>query len=268
MTDALPADAEPAGGTPGGRSPATPGEPRRRRLEPDERRRQILACAVRLFGERPYADVSTTDVARAAGVARGLVNHYFGTKKGLYVEVVRTLVTIPAVAAEAIGEAVPAGDLVTRIDAGVTWFLDVVSRHSRSWLAAMAAGGGQDPEVDAVLAEADEVTADTLLRLVGLDVGLDIGPGVGRDELRAMFRAYGGLGKAAAREWLEHGALDRGQVHRLLTSTLLTVVRTAVPVQPVATSVPAVDGFSAAGPSPTSRSTTPGAPRRTNHSRP
>ena len=56
----------------------------RRRLEPDVRRGQILACAVRLFGERPYAEVSTTDIARSAGVARGLINHYFGTKKDLF----------------------------------------------------------------------------------------------------------------------------------------------------------------------------------------
>lgn len=205
-------------------------EPRWRRLEPDERRRQILACAVRLFGERPYAEVSTTDVARAAGVARGLVNHYFGTKKELYVEVVRSLVTIPAFAADAM----PRGPVEMRVDAGVTWFLDVVSRHRRSWLAAMAAGGGQQPEVAAVLAEADEVTADTLLHLVGLNAIEHR-----REELRAMLRAYGGLGKAAAREWLEQGALDRTQVHRLLTESLLAIVRSVVPLpvtQPAAAS--------------------------------
>jgi AcrR family transcriptional regulator len=54
---------------------------RRRRLEPDARREQILSVAIRLFGSKPYAEVSTTDVARDAGVARGLVNHYFGTKR-------------------------------------------------------------------------------------------------------------------------------------------------------------------------------------------
>ncbi|MEK8108376.1 TetR/AcrR family transcriptional regulator [Micromonospora sp. M12] len=111
--------------------------PRRRRLEPDARRGQILACAVRLFGERPYAEVSTTDIAREAGVARGLVNHYFGAKKDLYLEVVRVMVTIPEVALERL----PKGDLRTRVDASVTWFLDVVSRHSTSWLAAVTARG-------------------------------------------------------------------------------------------------------------------------------
>jgi AcrR family transcriptional regulator len=200
-------------------------EPRWRRLEPDERRRQILACAVRLFGERPYPEVSTTDIARAAGVARGLVNHYFGTKKGLYLEVVRTLVTIPPF----LPEELPTGDLAARVDAGVTWFLDAVSRHSRPWLAAMAAGaGGHDAQVAAVLAEADEVTADTLLRLVGPDAAGPVG-GADRPELRAVFRAYGGMAKAAAREWLERGCLDRGQVHTLLTTSLVGLVTDVSP---------------------------------------
>lgn len=238
--------------------PASPLEPRWRRLEPDERRRQILACAVRLFGERPYTEVSTTDVARAAGVARGLVNHYFGTKKELYVEVVRVLVTIPADTAAAV---MPFGDLEARIEAGVTWFLDVVSRHSRSWLAAMAAGGGQDPEVGAVLAQADEVTADTLLQVVGL-TSIERG----REEVRAMFRAYGGMAKAAAREWLEHGALDRSQVHTLLTTSLLTIVRSVVPA--VAPYEPTRTGDLSGSGAPNARSSAPGTPVRTNHSRP
>src|SRR5690242_17748597 len=72
----------------------------RRRLEPDARRAQILSVAVRLFGERGYAGVSTGDVARGAGVARGLVNHYFGTKKELYLEVIRLMLTVPEARSE------------------------------------------------------------------------------------------------------------------------------------------------------------------------
>ena len=37
--------------------------PKWRRLEPDERREQIFTCAAELFGERPYAAVSTADIA-------------------------------------------------------------------------------------------------------------------------------------------------------------------------------------------------------------
>lgn len=194
----------------------------RRRWEPDVRRQQILGCAVRLFGQRSYADVSTTDVAREAGVARGLVNHYFGTKKGLYLEVVRVLVTIPEVAVERL----PEGDLRTRAEAGVRWFLDVVARHSTSWLAAVSgAGVGRDPEVERVLAEAEGVAADRLLSAVG-----PAGVGERQEELRAMFRAYISLARATASEWLTRGVLTRGQVHILLVETLVTLVEEVVPV--------------------------------------
>ncbi|MBL7257936.1 TetR/AcrR family transcriptional regulator [Paractinoplanes lichenicola] len=185
----------------------------RRRLEPDARRAQILSVAVRLFGERGYADVSTTDVAREAGVARGLVNHYFGTKKELYLEVIRVMLTVPGVAIAGL----PDGDLPTRVDAIVSWFLDVVSRHSRSWLAAITAGGmAGDTDVDRVIAEAIDAAADAVLTAVGRDAG---GPA-----RHAMARSYVGLAVSTAREWLQRDVLTRAQVHRLLTATLLTMV--------------------------------------------
>ena len=184
----------------------------RRRLEPDERRREILACAVRLFGERPYADVSTTDIAREAGVARGLINHYFGTKKELYLEVVRTLVTIPDLAFERL----PGGTRRERVDAAVDWFLDTVERHSSAWLAAVNSEVlGRDPDVVRILDEADDRTADMVIRALGLEP---------TEALRAMVRAHAGMSKAAAQEWLVRRAMTRAQVHRLLGRTLLTIV--------------------------------------------
>jgi len=185
----------------------------RRRLEPDARREQILTVAVRLFGEHGWADVSTGDVARGAGVARGLVNHYFGTKKELYLEVIRVMLTVPEEALTRLPEA----DLPTRVDDIVTWFLDVVSRHSTTWLAAITAGGlSGDTDVDRVIAEAVDVAANRVLTAVGLD---DRG-----GARHAMARAYVGLATSTAREWLQRGELTRAQVHKLLTATLLTMV--------------------------------------------
>src|SRR3954471_8478205 len=76
------------------RMPAT--APRRTRLEHDERREQILAAARRLFSERPPAEVSTIEVAKAAGVARGLLHHHSGTRRELYLEVLRSMLRDPA----------------------------------------------------------------------------------------------------------------------------------------------------------------------------
>ncbi|MCY1145076.1 TetR/AcrR family transcriptional regulator [Actinoplanes sp. Pm04-4] len=190
----------------------------RRRLEPDARREQILSVAVRLFGERGYADVSTTDVARTAGVARGLVNHYFGTKKELYLDVIRVMLTVPEVAITGL----PAGTLPTRVDAIVDWYLDVVSRHSRSWLAAITAGGmAGDTDVDRVIAEAIDAAADAVLQAIG-----EPKPS---PALHALARSYVGLAVSTAREWLQRGVLTRAQVHRLLAATLLTMVEQVFP---------------------------------------
>ena len=98
---------------------------RGRRLDPDARREEIVAGALRLFTEHPYAAVSTTDLAGEAGVARGLINHYFGTKRALYLEVVRRLTTIPEVAVSEL----PPGTVDVRAGAAVDWFLDAVERH-------------------------------------------------------------------------------------------------------------------------------------------
>lgn len=191
--------------------------PRWRRLEPDERRAQILTCARRLFGERNYESVSTTELARESGVARGLINHYFGTKRDLYLEVVRQLVFIPDFAVERLSH----GTLEQRVAASITRFLDVIARNQKMWLAMIGTGGyGRDPDVERILAEANEDTADRMIDTLGLTE-----TAVGREELRAMIRAYSAMAKAATREWLVGKTLNRQQVHDLLATTLLTIVR-------------------------------------------
>lgn len=191
-------------------------------MEPDERREQIYACAARLFGERPYSAVSTSDIAAAAGVARGLINHYFGTKRELYLEIVRRALTVPRLAAEIL----PEGPLEVRAEAAIDWFLDMVQGQEKTWLAAIAPEGiGRDPEVDALLEQADRVSADRVLEAVGFSGGSAHG-----EQLNAAVRAFAGMVKAAGREWLVRGALDRAQVHILLSKSLVTLVGQVLPL--------------------------------------
>lgn len=49
----------------------------RRRKLPEERRREIVAAAARLAGKAGLGGISLRNVAQEAGVAPGLVNHYF-----------------------------------------------------------------------------------------------------------------------------------------------------------------------------------------------
>ncbi|MEV6910405.1 TetR/AcrR family transcriptional regulator [Amycolatopsis sp. NPDC051071] len=195
--------------------------PRWRRLEPDERKEQIFACAARLFGDRPYSEVSTSDIAAEAGVARGLINHYFGTKRELYLEIIRRALTVPRLAVEIL----PEGPLELRADVAIDWFLDMVTSQEKMWLAAIAPEGiGRDLEVEQILEEADRESADRVLEAVGLSRESEHG-----QVLNALVRAFGGMVKAAGREWLVRGALNREQVHTLLSKSLVTLVGEVFP---------------------------------------
>jgi AcrR family transcriptional regulator len=193
--------------------------PRWNRLEHDERREQILACARRLFSRRHFAAVSTAEIAREAGVTRGLVHHYFGAKRALYLEVVRELVRLPR------QEAGPAaaGSVEERVDVAIDRWLAMVQRNRETWLAALGAEGfGRDADVEAILEEAREAVAARFVATVGLAPAQ-------ADSVRAALHAFTGMAEAASREWLEHDRLSRDQAHHLLTRTLQTVVNDVLP---------------------------------------
>lgn len=192
-----------------------------RRLEPDARREQILQCAVRLFGERPFSAVSTAELAEQAGVTRGLIHHYFGTKRGLYLEVVRSMLVLT----DLDGRVSATGSVRVRVERSVDWFLDAVAAHGKTFVAVTAAGGiGDDPEVERMLSEADDITAQKVLDTLGLAST----PSANARE-RAVIRAYENLVRGAVREWVRDGALTREQVRLLLVQSLLAIVRDVLP---------------------------------------
>ncbi|MFY1829406.1 TetR/AcrR family transcriptional regulator [Myxococcus fulvus] len=195
--------------------------PRWKRLEPDERREQILEVATRLFGERPYADVSTTDIAKEAGVARGLLNHYFGQKRDLYLKVVKRMLLMPGLEEKVSNT----GTLRERVERSVRWYLDTVATHGKTYVAVTAVGGiGADPEVERIISAADDVAAAKTLEFLGLKVE------VGSDARhRAMMRSYSGMVKATIREWIRGGTLTREEAHLLLSESLITIVRDVIP---------------------------------------
>ena len=62
---------------------------RRARLTTDARREQLVALGVEIFSERPFDEVSIDDIAASAGISKGLLYHYFPSKRDFYVAVVR-----------------------------------------------------------------------------------------------------------------------------------------------------------------------------------
>ena len=195
-------------------TPASSASPAARgsRLEPDERRRQLLDAARKLFSERHYGAVSLDEIAAEAGVARGLINHYFGTKRDLYVEVVREMVRVPPLP---VPEYVAGEGTRARVSQAIDRWLEMTSRNRGTWLDSVRSQGGLgDPEIAAVFEEAREDAAKRMIAILGLGPVEDVAP-----ERLAMMRAYGGLAEAATVQWLDHGRLTREQVHELLVES-------------------------------------------------
>jgi AcrR family transcriptional regulator len=200
----------------------TPTSQRRTYLGGDARRAQILRVAAELFRERHYDAVSIADVAAAAGVARGLVNHYFGTKRGLFLEVVSAMLFVP-------DELLVGGHRDGRlreevVSEAIDRWLRTAQRNRRTYLATVGGSGiGRDPDLEAVLKDAADRVID---RLILISWGP---PAEAPAELLALMEGYRGFADAITAEWLQRSRLPRKVVHQLLVDALLTLVDDVLP---------------------------------------
>lgn len=51
---------------------------------PKEKQERIIEAGYQCFGKMGYKKASAQDIASAAGISKGMVFHYFGSKKGMY----------------------------------------------------------------------------------------------------------------------------------------------------------------------------------------
>ena len=185
--------------------------PKYSRLDPGQRRDQILDAASALLAERPYDEVSIEDIASAAGVTRGLVHHYVGGRNELYIALLRRLGTHCED-----GLRPPVGSTArARVADTVSRWLDWTEANRTIWLATLAH--------DQDLADAD--VADLLGRAVALLTTYHPDLAADSPRLRHALECWIALHRAATRRWL-HGEASRDATHELLASTLEHVLRT------------------------------------------
>jgi TetR/AcrR family fatty acid metabolism transcriptional regulator len=93
----------------------------------EEKRRQILEAAVRAFARKGYHACRVGEIAEEAGVAYGLVYHYFGSKEEVLQTIFRdTWTQMLARISELEAEGDPAGEQVRKVTALIlrTWIRD------------------------------------------------------------------------------------------------------------------------------------------------
>jgi AcrR family transcriptional regulator len=184
--------------------------PRRRaRFDVDARRAQLVRIGQRIFAERPYDEIAIEDVAARAGISKGLLYHYFPTKRDFYAATVR------AAADElfALTEPEPGLAPVDQLRGDVDAYLRYVEGQAVTYIALMRGGIGSDPEIAAIVDGARQRVLDRITTAIGIR---RLPPA-----LRAAARGWMGFCEAAIVDWLERRDLERSQLVELLTQTFV-----------------------------------------------
>jgi len=185
-------------------------------LTSDARRAQLLELGIAMFAKRSWDEVQIDDVAEAAGVSKGLLYHYFPTKRDFYVEVVRE-------ASRRLLETTETPDAtppLERLTTGLSRYLHFVEEHAASYGTLLRGGIGSDADTAAII----EATRREFLARLARGIGLaEPAPA-----LRLTFRGWLGFVEATSLDWLDHRDLSREALLDLWSRALASLVPAAV----------------------------------------
>jgi AcrR family transcriptional regulator len=158
-----------------------------------------------LFSTRAYDEIWVEEIAERAGVSRGLLYHYFPSKRDYYVAVSRA-------ASEEIRQltrqdpALPPDDQLRR---GLDAFLRFAEEHPHGFLTAHRGSLAGDPEVRAMIVQGRERQASRILRVL-------TGGGRPPPLLRLAVLGWLALTEDVTAQWLEAPKMPREAVCDLL----------------------------------------------------
>ena len=188
------------------------------RLEVDERRRQLLEAGAHAFTERSYDEVSMSDVAKAAGISKGLLYHYFPSKRDFFTA------TLAAAAAELAAVTEPDPDLppLEQLTASLGAYLAWIEENAAGYRRLLESAGS--PDVRSLI---DDVRERTVERIAA-----GVSDGEPRPALRVAVRAWLWGMDGAILDWLDRRHLTREALRDLLVATFVGSLGAAKHVDP------------------------------------
>ncbi len=190
----------------------------RKRLEVDARREQLLELAREIFANKTYDEISIDEIAKGAGISKGLLYHYFPSKRAFYVASLRRS------AEELLAEADPGDGLPPgpeRLRRGLHAFLTYVSTHGVGYASLMRGGVGCDPEVREIL---DEARGRFVTRVFERFADQRDNP-----KINAMLHGWLGFVEGTALEWVDEQKVDLEELCDLLVDASLALFASLAP---------------------------------------
>jgi AcrR family transcriptional regulator len=178
-------------------------QPARTRLQVDVRRQQLLDLGLELFGNQTYDELSIDDIAKRAGVSKGLLYHYFPSKRAFYVAAVQEAARqlLEETDIDRHGEG-PTPD-PEGVRAGLRAFLGYVARRRVAYGFLLRGGIGTDPEVAQIIEDTRQALVDRMISRLSRF-------GARADDPATRLRLRGWLGflEASSLDWAGSQELD------------------------------------------------------------
>jgi AcrR family transcriptional regulator len=190
------------------------------RLQIDERRNQLLELGIRLFLERPYDEISIDEIAEAAHISKGLLYHYFGSKREFYVEAIRAA----SLQLRKLTEPDPSLAPAARLRAAVDAHLNYIQEHGALYTAMYRGAATIAPEVEDVLEEHRKVVMQWFLKNLGISKPRPI--------LRSALRAWIAMVEGASLDWIARREVARDALRELLVSSYIAILTKAMELDP------------------------------------
>jgi AcrR family transcriptional regulator len=181
-----------------------------------DRRRLIVQSARRLFTSRPYDQVTTSEIAKDAGVAYGLIAHHFENKRGLYLAVTNEIADEIAAIHRT---PPPAGtSLIEALRHALRHHIAYIDSHSGSFVALIRGALGADPEHQAAVDRLRWLGAQRILSALGI---AEPAPAV----LRTSMHGWVGYLDEMMIDRIAHRDVEANALVELATAALLTTLR-------------------------------------------
>jgi AcrR family transcriptional regulator len=190
---------------------------KRVRLTPEARRKQLIELGVEMLATRRLDELSVELIAKAAGISRGLLFHYFSSKQEFHVEVAR------AAAAEMIRRTAPDPELapVDALRGSLASFIEYVEENPDNYKSLVRGAASGDAEMRTIFDDTRRAMAQRVLGVLA-DQGLEPTP-------RATLAIHGWVAyvEECVVRWIDTRTVERDQLLDMLTKSLPAIALSA-----------------------------------------
>lgn len=190
----------------------------RTRLSTEQRREQLLAIGVELFARQPYDEVHIEEVAQIAQVSRGLLYHYFPTKREFFLAIVQA----ESARLLRLSAQDPSRPLLDQLNAGLDVYLDYAQHHASGYRIVHLAASAADEEIRVIRDAALAANRDRILGALGAVVTVD-------EPARLAVRAWLMFVTALVLDWLDNPVIPRSELRDLCARTLFAAIGLPTP---------------------------------------